>query len=536
MARHAQRCRDLAVGLGLCVIASIPGTAPAAADTLAPNLVTALLREGQLGETGSPIGSLETISVNHTGGYAVQAVWDHPLGPARGFWGSLQGEPGHWLTPASVMRRALEDGFGLGDAGELCYSQTTAIGRTVWLDDDPVVVPGTTCPSVPSFYHWDFASWARIIPGTGEPHYSGRLNYPALNGHFSGLNGTNPIVLGGQSIPGVPGTVDAQSPVFARGFSALGNHVLLNVFADTYTMVKDGAGLVLGGTLVRQGNVIPASVGGDGAEAWGLPFGEPRINEAGDYLFTSSVDPWPVGDQLFVRNGQILYREGSLVGGEILTGEIPGGSGALNEDGDFALRWAIEDAVPRPVVLFNDRIVARAGDAVDLDGDGLPDPGATLAAFVGTDALPRIGMSDRDGGGDVTIYFLAEVDTAGTPSGDDDLESFLALRIPEPTSVAEVAVVDRGRALRQNRPNPFTGTTEIRFSLERPAAARLTVFDVAGRRIAVLVDGVLPAGSHAVTWSGRSDRGAGTPGGVYFYRLETDEGPETRKMIRFGPE
>ena len=154
-----------AVGLGQQVAIVAAGVAPGdRGPEVERGIRTVLLREGQLGETGSPILSLETIAANHTGGYAVQANWNHPMGPAWGFWGSPAGEAGHWITPAAVARRALDTGFGLGDAGELCYSQTTGIGQTVWLDDDPVVVPGTDCPNLPPFYHWDVTSWARIIP------------------------------------------------------------------------------------------------------------------------------------------------------------------------------------------------------------------------------------------------------------------------------------------------------------------------------------------------------------------------------------
>ncbi len=525
------RGHALIAGLALLSVV-LPAPPPVAADLPAPNLVTVLLREGQLGEGDSPIDTVETIAVNHTGGYAVNVSWATPHGTSRGIWGSRQGEPPGWLTPPLAVQRYLEQGFGLGDGGELCYTQTNYLGRTVWLDDAPVLVPGTDCPTAPG--QWEFAYWSGIMSGSGEPYYQGGLVSPRNKGHFSGFDGAHPIVLGGQSIPGVPWTVSTVTPVCGCDCSAFGNHVILCVYAGTWTMVKDGEGLYLGGTLVSTGNVIPVSVGGTGSEAWGLVSGHHRINEAGDYLFSSF--PHPEGDQLFVWNGQILYREGSSVDGEILTGTIPGGGGALNEDGDFALRWAIEDTEPRPVVILNDRIVARGGDPVDLDGDGTADPGATLAALFGENGLSRIELTDRDAGGDVTVYFLADVDTAGTPTGVDDLACFLALRVSNPTSAPVVAAAERPCALLPNRPNPFAGPTEIRFELERPTAARLTIFDVAGRRVAVLLDDVLPAGSHTVAWSGHDGRNGSVPGGIYFVRLEADGVAQTRKMIRLGAE
>jgi|GEM_PF-6567337 len=85
--------------------------------------------------------------------------------------------------------------------------------------------------------------------------------------------------------------------------------------------------------------------------------------------------------------------------------------------------------------------------------------------------------------------------------------------------------------LAQNHPNPFNPRTEIRFALPRSQVVTLRVFDVAGRVVRVLVDGqTLSAGWHtAVLQSG----GAGQQpleSGLYFYRLETADRVETRKM------
>jgi PKD repeat protein len=81
-------------------------------------------------------------------------------------------------------------------------------------------------------------------------------------------------------------------------------------------------------------------------------------------------------------------------------------------------------------------------------------------------------------------------------------------------------------SLEQNSPNPFNPMTEIRFSLPRDANATLKVYNVRGQMVATLADGVLQAGPHAVMWDARQH-----PSGVYFYRLETPDFSETKKMI-----
>jgi flagellar hook assembly protein FlgD len=60
---------------------------------------------------------------------------------------------------------------------------------------------------------------------------------------------------------------------------------------------------------------------------------------------------------------------------------------------------------------------------------------------------------------------------------------------------------------------------------------RLTIFDVAGRKVATLVDDVRAAGEHTVVWEGRDDRGQSVPSGTYFYRLESDNFVRTRTMM-----
>lgn len=84
--------------------------------------------------------------------------------------------------------------------------------------------------------------------------------------------------------------------------------------------------------------------------------------------------------------------------------------------------------------------------------------------------------------------------------------------------------------LAANRPNPFNPITEIQFGLERPGFAELAVFDAAGRKVAILHRGVLPAGPHVRTWDGTDAGGRPVAAGTYLYRLESADGVMSRKM------
>jgi hypothetical protein len=86
-------------------------------------------------------------------------------------------------------------------------------------------------------------------------------------------------------------------------------------------------------------------------------------------------------------------------------------------------------------------------------------------------------------------------------------------------------------ALFQNRPNPFRATTVIRFALPRASVVRLEVFDVQGRRVALLANAYYPAGYHVVPWDHRSEGGARVGAGVYHYRLQAASFRAKKKMV-----
>jgi hypothetical protein len=69
-------------------------------------------------------------------------------------------------------------------------------------------------------------------------------------------------------------------------------------------------------------------------------------------------------------------------------------------------------------------------------------------------------------------------------------------------------------------PNPFNPQTHVMFSLAQSGRVQVSVYDVAGRRVAVVADGMFDAGSQDVLWTGTDDAGRAVSSGVYFVRIE----------------
>lgn len=85
--------------------------------------------------------------------------------------------------------------------------------------------------------------------------------------------------------------------------------------------------------------------------------------------------------------------------------------------------------------------------------------------------------------------------------------------------------------LEQNYPNPFNSGTVIRFALPADGAVELAVYNLAGQKVAALVDGERQAGAYAVRWDGRDDTGRSLASGLYLYRIKADGYEQTRKLL-----
>jgi flagellar hook assembly protein FlgD len=86
-------------------------------------------------------------------------------------------------------------------------------------------------------------------------------------------------------------------------------------------------------------------------------------------------------------------------------------------------------------------------------------------------------------------------------------------------------------AVNEVTPNPFKTNTVICYGL--PARTRVTikVYDVLGKIMTVLQDGIQFPGWHTVTWNGGDEENLRSPAGIYFCEIQTENSSIVRKLI-----
>jgi hypothetical protein len=150
------------------------------------------------------------------------------------------------------------------------------------------------------------------------------------------------------------------------------------------------------------------------------------------------------------------------------------------------------------------------------------------------------GVANEKHGFDILPHKLREIiKVDGTPQGPPTFKIIrnlpnLAAVLPaldDAVAAPDVAALPSGLLLAAPEPNPANGETRIRFDVPAGGAeVSITVHDVAGRRVAELAAGSMPAGRHTLRWDGRDAAGAPVAAGLYFVRMESERGVATRKL------
>ena len=303
-----------------------------------------------------------------------------------------------------------------------------------------------------------------------------------------------------------------------------------------------------------NGTTVRVSVTSDGSEATGASTNPSISYDGQNVAFESEAgdlvrQPTGTTPAIFTHNRTngvtMLVSKSSLnVAGSGTAPEISGDARHVAYDSDddslgahdsngFADVYLFQDNPCNPPVITTDPISqdVTLGDPVtfrvDTSGspplfqwrrNGVPIPGAIFQAFTIASVTP----------GDLGTYDVVATNhcDAATSAG-----AALTAGASSITSLEERGIPG-GLALERPAPTPFRGSTGIRFGLPAAGPVRLSVHDVSGRRVTTLVDEVRAAGWHQVRWGGEDTSGAPVASGVYFVRLETEEGARSEKLVK----
>lgn len=346
--------------------------------------------------------------------------------------------------------------------------------------------------------------------------------------------------------------------------------------------VERAGGLTL---LAREGDEAPGFSGNVtfGGASVTAEFGDIELNALGQAAFVARVggSNLPIAMPIFSdHTGELtkLVMEQDPAPGTnqqfgILTGPV------LSDGGRIAFRAALANGGQWPPfgIWWDAPGAPGEIEALVVPGQELPNyPGVTVVStnfmrgFNTAGQLAFEATIEDGASGQRTALLLAEpsgeiaivVDTAepfdvqGTAGNGSDVRAItdvtlgdlsesgeMAIRIDFPNDafgfyLASNAATSVGGAspaaairLEPSAPNPFGDATRITFELPRPARAAMSVYDASGRLVRRLLDEPRPSGRQAVVWDGTDHSGATVASGVYWARLDAEDGSRAVRMV-----
>ncbi|MDP2960065.1 MAG: cytochrome c3 family protein [candidate division Zixibacteria bacterium] len=123
-------------------------------------------------------------------------------------------------------------------------------------------------------------------------------------------------------------------------------------------------------------------------------------------------------------------------------------------------------------------------------------------------------------------YKLTALDFSGNISGPSVELPVIVTSVRE-----EEGAIPKVFALFQNYPNPFNPITQIKFSIPKRTKVEISVYNILGQKVKNLVNEEMEAGNYVTTWNGKDEKGFDVSSGIYFYKLNSKDYSETKKML-----
>ena len=153
---------------------------------------------------------------------------------------------------------------------------------------------------------------------------------------------------------------------------------------------------------------------------------------------------------------------------------------------------------------------------------------------------PASGSIDPDSTFEITVMFRAESLGMGSHSGclsvhsNDPVDSIVSVICSLKVEVGieeDELNTPNSYTLSQNSPNPAYSVTRISFGVPKDVRVLLNIYDIVGRPVCTLVNGIVRAGYHTINWDCRDANGKKVASGIYFYHSEAGDFNDTKKLI-----
>ena len=99
------------------------------------------------------------------------------------------------------------------------------------------------------------------------------------------------------------------------------------------------------------------------------------------------------------------------------------------------------------------------------------------------------------------------------------------------SQIENEAAIPSGYSLHQNYPNPFNPTTILRYDLPEDHLVNITIYDMLGRAVKILINKYQDAGYRSIICNATNNYGKPVSAGIYLYQIQTGEYMQTRKMV-----
>ena len=503
--------KNILLTLTICAIASLAISQP----------MYAQINEFKIKADDGATDDLFGHSVSISGDYAVVGgIGDDDKGSRSGSAYVYKRSGTSWVEEAKLLPDdgAADDQFGISVSIDGDYAVAGAFG-----DDVNGHFSGSAYVFKRSGTTW--AQEDKLLPTDGEA-LDGFGNSVSISGDYA-----------------VVGAQNDQDNGFASGSAYIFKRTGTTWVQEDKLLPTDGA------TLDRFG--VSVSISGDYAIVGAIFHNDNGLESGSAYLFKRTGTTWVQEDKLLPTDGAEGDQFGvsvSISGDYAVVGAYLNGDNGLESGSAYIFKrtgttWVQEDKLlptdgaegdqfGRSVSISSNNAVVGAlfhDDNGDFSGS------AYLFGRSGTSwsqeaiLLASDGTANDEFGGSVSIdgdYAVVGAqnhDDNGTESGSAYVYNGFTLPIGVES---EIGGLPADFALSQNYPNPFNPETVIDYALTIRSDVKLTIYNLRGEEVALLINGTVPAGTHRVSWD--ASRFAS---GVYIYRLIAGDFVQTRKML-----